>query len=193
MMQAEEPQVVLVTGADEPIGTIGKLEAHERGLLHRALSVFLFDPQGRMLLQQRAASKYHGGGLWSNTCCSHPLPGEAPQDAARRRLREELGIDTAIEPVFSFVYRAEVENGLIEHEFDHVFAGTWDGPLALNPEEVAACRYVTAKELEAELKEHPEHFTQWFRMIYDKVCRVWEKKGSEGSEGSGGSWSSLVS
>jgi isopentenyl-diphosphate delta-isomerase len=179
MMNRTEPPVILVNEKDEPTGTIGKLEAHQRGLLHRAFSVFLFDTKGRMLLQQRAAGKYHGGGLWSNTCCSHPFPGEAIGDAARRRLQEELGINTAVEPVFAFTYRAEVENGLIEHEFDHVFAGTWEGDFALNPEEVAAVRYVTANELEEELKMHPEHFTQWFRLIYDKVSQVWEKKGSE--------------
>jgi isopentenyl-diphosphate Delta-isomerase len=178
MMRTEEPQVVLVNEADEVTGTTGKLEAHQRGLLHRAFSVFLFDRQGRMLLQQRAAGKYHGGGLWSNTCCSHPLPGEAVAAAARRRLREELGIDAPVHHVFAFTYRAEVENGLIEHEFDHVFAGTWEGAFKLNPEEVAACRYVTAAELEEELKAHPEHFTQWFRLIYDRVSQVWEEKGS---------------
>ncbi|RYZ23493.1 MAG: isopentenyl-diphosphate Delta-isomerase [Chitinophagaceae bacterium] len=172
----EEAQVVLVNEQDEPQGTMGKLEAHRRGLLHRAISIFLFDKNGRMLLQQRAAGKYHGGGLWSNACCSHPLPGEAPADAAARRLREELGISLPLEPVFSFTYRAEVENGLVEHEYDHVFAGTFEGSFALNPEEVADVRYISTEDLEAELRRSPEQFTQWFRMIYGKVNRIWEEK-----------------
>ncbi|RYY91388.1 MAG: isopentenyl-diphosphate Delta-isomerase [Chitinophagaceae bacterium] len=168
-----EPQVVLVNECDEPQGTLGKLEAHERGLLHRALSVFLFDGEGRMLLQQRALGKYHGGGLWSNAVCSHPLPGEAPADAAVRRLREELGIAADVSHVFSFTYRAEVENGLVEHEFDHVFAGQYEGGFALNPEEVAATRYISMQELEQELRDHPEHFTQWFRLVYNRVHDLW--------------------
>ncbi|RYZ19287.1 MAG: isopentenyl-diphosphate Delta-isomerase [Chitinophagaceae bacterium] len=171
-----EPQVVLVNERDEPQGTAGKMEAHERGLLHRALSVFLFDSEGRMLLQQRAAGKYHGAGLWSNTCCSHPAPGEEPLAAAQRRLREELGIDADLQPAFAFSYRAEVENGLIEHEYDHVFTGQYEGPFALNPEEVAAVRYLGRAELERELSDSPERFTQWFRMIYGRVHDLWEKR-----------------
>ncbi|TCJ14203.1 isopentenyl-diphosphate Delta-isomerase [Flaviaesturariibacter flavus] len=172
----EEVQVVLVNEHDEPQGTAGKLEAHRRGLLHRAISVFLFDNKGRMLLQRRALDKYHGGGLWSNACCSHPLPGEAPDAAAARRLQEELGISLPLRHLFSFTYRAEVENGLEEHEYDHVFAGTWEGNFAPDPKEVAGVRYVSAEELEAEIREHPERFTQWFRMIYEKVNRIREEK-----------------
>ncbi|WP_460571805.1 isopentenyl-diphosphate Delta-isomerase [Flaviaesturariibacter terrae] len=168
-----EPQVVLVNERDEPLGTAGKMDAHERGLLHRAFSVFLFDSAGRMLLQQRAAGKYHGGGLWSNACCSHPLPGEVPGAAAQRRLREELGITVPVQAAFSFTYRAEVENGLIEHEFDHVFTGLYEGIFSLNPDEVAAVRYVSMSELEQELRDNPERFTQWFRLIYERVHQVW--------------------
>ncbi|RYY40245.1 MAG: isopentenyl-diphosphate Delta-isomerase [Chitinophagaceae bacterium] len=167
-----EPHVVLVNERDEPQGTMGKLEAHQRGLLHRALSVFLFDGEGRMLLQRRALDKYHGGGLWSNAVCSHPLPEEAVDAAAVRRLREELGIEADIQPVFSFTYRANVENGLVEHEFDHVFAGRYEGAFQLNSEEVAAVRFVSMPELEQELRDHPEHFTQWFRLIYDRVYQA---------------------
>lgn len=174
-----EPQVVLVNERDEPQGVLGKLEAHQRGLLHRALSVFLFDGEGRLLLQQRAAGKYHGGGLWSNTVCSHPLPGEAPLAAARRRLQEELGIDAEVAPAFSFTYRAEVENGLVEHEYDHVFTGQYEGAFALNESEVSAVRYLGMAELEQELREHPEHFTQWFRLVYERVHRIWEEHSNE--------------
>jgi len=164
-----EPQVILVNAQDEPVGTMGKMEAHRKGVLHRAFSVFLFDTEGRMLLQQRAAGKYHGAGLWSNACCSHPLPGESVEDAVRRRLREELGIDAATRKLFAFTYRAEVENGLVEHEFDHVFAGCYEGALAPDPEEVAACRYTGMEELRQELQETPERFTAWFRMIFPRI------------------------
>lgn len=164
-----EPQVILVNEHDEALGTAGKMEAHRSGLLHRAFSVFLFDSEGRMLLQQRAEGKYHGAGLWSNTCCSHPSPGEATIDAAHRRLQEELGISAHLEPVYAFHYRVEVENGLVEHEYDHVFAGFYEGPLALNPEEVSACRYVHLADLEQELSERPARFTAWFRMIFPRL------------------------
>src|ERR1700730_504067 len=114
-------EVILVNDQDEPLGKIEKMEAHLRGKLHRAFSVFIFDGDGRMLLQQRALNKYHSGGLWTNACCSHPRPGENTTVAGRRRLKEEMGFDTALEPMFQFTYKAAFENGLVEHEFDHVF------------------------------------------------------------------------
>jgi isopentenyl-diphosphate delta-isomerase len=172
----KEPQVILVNERDEQLGTLGKLEAHRHGILHRAFSVFLFDRAGRMLLQQRAVLKYHGGGLWSNACCSHPLPGEAVDEAATRRLREELGIEAGIDHIFSFTYRADVENGLIEHEYDHVFAGIYDGDFFPDPDEVASVRYERQDILRDELLEHPERFTKWFRMAYPRLEAWWEQR-----------------
>src|SRR5690348_5807899 len=118
-------QVVLVNEEDQEVGTMEKMEAHRRGVLHRAFSVFIFNKQGEMLLQQRAQEKYHSGGLWTNACCSHPRPGEEVSEGAGRRLVEELGFETELQPVFNFVYKANFENGLIEHEFDHVYFGTY--------------------------------------------------------------------
>jgi isopentenyl-diphosphate delta-isomerase len=170
MMRTE---VILVNERDEPLGLMEKMEAHEKGLLHRAFSVFLFDRSGRMLLQQRAATKYHGAGLWTNACCSHPFPDEPVDKAAHRRLKEELGIEPEVFPVFSFIYRAEVENGLIEHEFDHVFAGEWEGDLKPDPEEVAACTFVTMKELKEQMAKAPESFTTWFRIAFPRIEEWW--------------------
>jgi isopentenyl-diphosphate Delta-isomerase len=167
--------VILVNGQDEATGIMEKMEAHRLGLLHRAFSVFIFDAGGRMLLQQRAETKYHGGLLWTNACCSHPFPGEDVADAARRRLEEELGMTTPLEKIFSFTYRAEVENGLVEHEFDHVFAGRYEGPMRPDPAEVADWRYVTLPELAQELQERPEAFTAWFRIAFPRVADWWQK------------------
>lgn len=174
MMRVQD--VLLVNENDEPQGTMEKMEAHQKGLLHRAFSVFVFDRSGRMLLQQRALGKYHGGGLWTNTCCSHPYPDEAVADAATRRLQEELGFTTQLQPVFAFTYRADVENGLIEHEFDHVFAGEYEGPMNLNPEEVAACRYLEMEEIENMLGAQPESFTAWFRIAFPRVKAWWQEQ-----------------
>ena len=162
-------QVILVNEQDEQVGTMEKMQAHHSGRLHRAFSVFIFDRQGRMLLQQRALEKYHSAGLWTNACCSHPRPGEITMDAARRRLKEELGFETAIKPFFKFTYKAEFENGLIEHEFDHVFVGTYEGAITPNPNEVMAHRYLTIDEIEAELKRNPTEFTAWFKIAFEKV------------------------
>ena len=164
-----EELVLLVNERDEPVGTMGKLRAHQEGALHRAFSVFLFDDAGRLLLQRRAAGKYHSPGLWTNTCCSHPRPDEAVADAARRRLMEEMGIDTAVEHRFSFLYRAGFENGLIEHELDHVFFGRWNGDARPNPDEVDEWTYIHLDELDAELTRHPERYTAWLRICWEQV------------------------
>jgi len=171
-----EQQVILVNEADEVIGVMEKMEAHRKGLLHRAFSVFIFDHEGRMLLHQRAEAKYHGGGLWTNACCSHPFPGEGVEEAAARRLKEELGISTTLQPVFRFTYRAEVENGLTEHEYDHVFAGVYDGTFDPDPEEVAALAYYTLEEIEKKLEDEPQNFTAWFRIAFEDVAR-WKREG----------------
>ena len=163
-----QTHVVLVDASDAPIGTLEKQRAHLEGRLHRAVSVLVFNPRGEALLQRRAAGKYHSGGQWTNACCSHPLPDEPPADAARRRLREEMGIDAAVEPAFRFTYRAEVGPGLVEHEYDHVFATRWEGTPAPDPDEADAWRWVTPADLAAEVAADPERFTPWFRMILSR-------------------------
>ncbi|WP_241558577.1 isopentenyl-diphosphate Delta-isomerase [Paracnuella aquatica] len=169
-------EVLLVNEQDEPLGTMEKMAAHEQGLLHRAFSVFVFDGAGRMLLQQRAAQKYHGGGLWTNTCCSHPYPDEAVETAARRRLQEEMGFETPLEKIFAFTYRADVENGLVEHEYDHVFAGQYDGPMELNAEEVADSRYMEMEAIEDWIIAEPAAFTSWFRIAFPMVQAWWQQQ-----------------
>ncbi len=126
-------EVILVNEADEPIGTMEKMEAHVKGLLHRAFSIFIFNSRGEMLLQQRAGGKYHNGGLWTNTCCSHPIPGEKVLSAAKRRLSEEMGFVTELSPAFNFTYKATFDNGLTEYEYDHVLTGVYDGDVNLMP------------------------------------------------------------
>jgi len=162
-------QVILVDEHDEAIGTMEKLEAHQKGLLHRAISVFIFDRQGRLLLQQRAADKYHSAGQWTNTCCSHPAPGEPAPHAAHRRLAEEIGMQVPLAFAFTFLYRAPFSNGLIEHELDHVFIGYADHSPVPNPAEVAAYRWVDRATIDRENKENPEAYTAWFKLIYGKV------------------------
>jgi isopentenyl-diphosphate delta-isomerase len=162
--------VILVDEADRPVGRMEKLEAHEAGALHRAFSVFLFDGQGRWLLQQRHPGKYHSGGLWTNTCCSHPAPGESTIEAAAVRLVDEMGITAVLEPAFAFSYRAELDHGLVEHEFDHVFVGRFDGEPTPNPIEASDWRWVDTDSLFRELDEHPERFTYWFREVAERVA-----------------------
>ncbi|HEU4469671.1 MAG TPA: isopentenyl-diphosphate Delta-isomerase [Flavisolibacter sp.] len=169
-----EQQVILVNERDEAIGTMEKMEAHRKGMLHRAFSVFIFDGDGRMLLQQRAGSKYHGAFLWTNACCSHPFPGEAVEKAAGRRLAEELGFQTPVQEIFSFTYRAEVENGLVEHEFDHVFAGQYEGEIRPEPAEVADCAYESMDDIRKRLEAEPARFTSWFRIAFPRIEDWWK-------------------
>lgn len=164
-----EERVVLVDENDAEVGTEEKLRAHLDGRLHRAISVFVMDAAGRLLLQRRAPGKYHSAGQWTNACCSHPRPGESPEAAARRRLREEMGIECDLRPAFRFVYRADVGGGLVEHEYDHVFVGRCDADPSPDPAEADAWRWATLGELEEELWEAPEHFTPWFRMIMGRA------------------------
>jgi len=168
--------VVLVTEADETTGTMEKLEVHQQGLLHRAFSVFIFDSKGRMLLQQRAADKYHGAGLWSNTCCSHPYPGEKVDKAAHRRLQEEMGFDTDLQKVFEFMYKAPVENDLIEHEYDHVFVGEYNGKINFNKKEVADCCYEDMDNIKWALEKQPLKFTKWFHIAFPRVEAWWQER-----------------
>lgn len=161
--------VILVNEQDEPIGVMEKMEAHRKGVLHRAFSIFIFNSKGEMLLQQRAQGKYHSGGLWTNTCCSHPLPGEDTLHAATRRLQEEMGFTTLLEKIFDFVYLTEFEHGLTEHEFDHVFIGTFEGRMTPDPMEVKDYCYKSLEEIEATLLSHPQKYTAWFNIAFPKV------------------------
>jgi isopentenyl-diphosphate Delta-isomerase len=171
----KEQEVVLVNERDEAIGTMKKMEAHEKGLLHRAFSVFIFDSKGRMLLQQRAAGKYHGAHLWTNACCSHPFPGEDVYKAAERRLREELGFEASLSEVFSFTYKAEVENNLVEHEFDHVFAGQYEGNIKPDPHEVSDFVYLDMSEIKTQIETEPLKFTSWFKIAFPKIEDWWKE------------------
>ena len=162
-------QVVLVNAHDDAIGTMEKMEAHRLGKLHRAFSIFLFDPDGRMLLQQRAADKYHSPGLWRNACCSHPRPVEDVASAAYRRLGEELGVTVRLEKRFAFTYHAHFANGLQEHEFDHVLFGAFNGDLHPDPTEVMAVRWLSPEKLSAEISSTPEAFTPWLLICWPQV------------------------
>ena len=165
--------VVLVDEQDKEIGTMEKLQAHEEGRLHRAISVFIFNTRGEMLLQQRAAGKYHSALLWTNACCSHPRPGERVADAAHRRLQEEMGMNCLLNEAFSFTYKAELEHGLTEHEYDHVFTGITDAHPALNPTEAAAWRYTGITELQDDIAEQPGLYTEWFKIcIKEHVAKL---------------------
>lgn len=161
--------VILVNEADEEIGVMEKMEAHEKALLHRAFSVFLFNSKGEMLLQRRALSKYHSGGLWTNACCSHPRPGETNLEAATRRTFEELGFYPDLHRAFSFTYRADFENGLTEHEFDHVFVGEYEGPIVPDPNEVSEYAYRSLDEIRRQLIEAPSMYTEWFKIAFHQV------------------------
>jgi isopentenyl-diphosphate delta-isomerase type 1 len=164
-----EERVILVNEADEAIGTMEKMEAHEKAVLHRAFSVFVFDTHGRMLLQRRAMSKYHSGGLWTNSCCSHPREGETTLEAAHRRLQEEMGFDCPLEARFHFIYRAELDQGLTEYELDHVFTGIHEGEIHLNTVEVMEYRYISWADLDAELAEDASQYTEWFKIALPEV------------------------
>jgi isopentenyl-diphosphate delta-isomerase len=155
--------ILLVDDADAPLGTAAKLDAHRRGLKHRAVSALVRDSRGRMLLQQRAAGKYHSAGLWTNACCSHPRPDEGNDKAVSRRLMEEMGVDCDLEALFVAHYRATVSNDLIENELVHVFGGTFDGTVSPDPDEVSDWKWVPFAELLADLAEHPERYSIWFR------------------------------
>jgi isopentenyl-diphosphate delta-isomerase len=168
-------RLVLVDEDDREVGTERKLAAHAAGLLHRAFSVLVVNGAGEMLLQRRAASKYHSGGRWSNACCGHPRPGESVLAAAHRRLGEEMGFDCALAPLSTVRYRAQVGNGLVENEIDHVLAGAWDGEPSPDPAEAEGWRWVGRAALEARLAESPGEFTVWLRLILRALGReVWE-------------------
>lgn len=161
-------KVVLINKYDEEIGIIEKLEAHKKGILHRAVSVFLFNSQKEMLLQQRSAIKYHSPLLWTNACCSHPKPKESYQNAAERRIFEELGIYTSLEVKFCFIYKINVGNNLVEHELDYVFIGVYNDFIPFNIKEVIKTRWISNENLYRQIKEKPQIFTEWFKIILTK-------------------------
>ncbi len=165
-------EVILVDTNDCQTGTMEKMEAHEKGLLHRAFSVFILNNSGRILLQRRASGKYHSPGLWTNTCCSHPRPGEPVEIAAVRRLQEEMGIKCSLKKLFTFIYRAEFDNGLTEHELDHVFAGISDSIPVLNTEEADDYEYVDPDYLSKDIEKFPGKYTIWFRIAYPGVKQI---------------------
>lgn len=158
-------KVILVDEHDEVIGTMEKMEAHQKGVLHRAFSILLFNPQGEILLQKRSKSKYHSGGLWTNTCCSHPRPDESMNAATRRKLKQEMGIDLQPEYAYKFIYNVNLDHGLIEHEYDHVFVGQFDGTPEVNNEEVEDWKFMDLNDLREDARRNPKDYTHWFRLI----------------------------
>lgn len=165
----KEPEVILVDKNDREIGTAGKMEAHHKGLLHRAVSVFIVNSRGEWILQKRAHDKYHSNGLWTNTCCTHPNPGETVEDSAQRRLMEEMGIKCDLIKLFTFIYREKLDRELTEHELDHVFLGITDNLPVINTQEVEEWEAVSYNDLHDDIRKNPSDYTFWFREIYERV------------------------
>ena len=161
--------VILVDEHDVQTGTMEKMEVHQKALLHRAFSIFIFNEKGEMLLHKRAEKKYHSGGLWTNACCSHPQPGEETLAAAQMRLQEEMGFNTELKKAFDFIYKAPFDNGLTEHEFDHVFIGTYDGDIVPNTEEVSDYCFKPVAEIKNLIQSHPQKYTEWFKIAFPKM------------------------
>ena len=164
-------EVILVDTSDYPIGTMTKMEAHEKAALHRAFSVFIINKEGQLMLQQRALHKYHSPGLWTNTCCSHQRLGETNLEAGARRLQEEMGFETPLEELFSFIYKAPFDNGLTEHELDHILLGYYDAVPEINEEEVASWKWMDLEQVAEEKKTKPENYTVWFKIIFDRFYK----------------------
>jgi isopentenyl-diphosphate delta-isomerase len=161
--------VILVDEEDVQTGTMEKMEVHLKALLHRAFSIFIFNEKGEMLLHKRADKKYHSGGLWTNACCSHPQPGEETAAAAESRLQDEMGFQTPLKKAFDFIYKAPFDNGLTEHEFDHVFMGRYDGEILPNPDEVSDYCFKTVEEIKNSIQSHPQKYTEWFKIAFPKM------------------------
>ena len=168
-------KVVLVDKSDKQIGLMPKLEAHQKGILHRAFSIFLFNSKNQILLQKRSLIKYHSAGLWTNTCCSHPRDGEDIIDAGKRRLYEEMGIKTELKKEFAFTYKAVLENGLTEHEFDHVLIGNFNGNPILNKDEVEDWKWMSLEEIKKDINENQEDYTVWFVIAFDYFYKNFKK------------------
>lgn len=167
-----EELLILVDEQDNEVGVMDKLSAHQKGVLHRAFSVFVFNERGELLLQQRADEKYHSAGLWSNTCCSHPYKGELIKTAINRRLREEMGMLCETDFAFSFIYQANLENGLSEHEFDHVYFGTTDLKPIIEQTEVKDWKYISLKDLAADIDANPQNYTAWLKICLPTVIKI---------------------
>ncbi|MCG8183612.1 isopentenyl-diphosphate Delta-isomerase [Tenacibaculum piscium] len=165
-------QVILVDIQDNPIGFMEKIEAHEKALLHRAFSVFVFNDKKELMLQQRAKTKYHSPLLWTNTCCSHQRVGETNIGAGKRRLQEEMGFVCELKDIFSFIYKAPFDNGLTEHELDHVMVGTFNDQPTINKEEVESHKWMTLEAVKKDMQENPEIYTAWFKIIFDESYEV---------------------
>ena len=161
-------EIILVDKNDQEIGTGEKMKVHQDGKLHRAFSIFVFNSKNEMLLQKRAEAKYHCGGLWTNTCCSHPRKGELLEEEIHKRLQEEMGFDCELKEIGDFIYKAKFDNGLTEHEYDHVFIGKFDGKPNINPEEADDYQWISLKELKKEIKKNPADFTVWFKIALEK-------------------------
>ena len=162
-----EDNVILVDKNDNQVGLMPKLEAHQKGVLHRAFSIFIFNNKYELLLQKRAYSKYHSGGLWTNTCCSHPRENEDILDAANRRLIEEMGIETSLRKVYEFTYKAELDNDLIEHEFDHVFYGVYNEDPSINTDEAEGFKWIDMDSLNEDIKTNGDIYTVWFKIAFE--------------------------
>lgn len=163
-----EEKVILVDINDEPIGLMEKIAAHEQALLHRAFSVFVLNNKNEIMLQQRAASKYHSPLLWTNTCCSHQRPGETNIQAGKRRLQEEMGFEVELTELFNFIYKAPFDNGLTEHELDHVMIGKYNDEPNINKDEVESWKWMSIEAIKADMKENPNDYTAWFKIIFEE-------------------------
>jgi isopentenyl-diphosphate Delta-isomerase len=172
----DQKDIILVSKNDVPVGEGNKDEVHKKGLFHRAFSVFILNKNRQILLQKRASTKYHSAGLWTNACCSHPRPGETTTDAAHRRLQEEMGFNCALEEIFSFSYRSELENDLIENEFDHVFLGYYDGKINPDINEVDEYKWIDLEALTADIKNNPDLYTAWLKICFDKFIDYLKNK-----------------
>lgn len=161
--------VILVDEHDVQTGTMEKMEVHLKALLHRAFSVFVFNEKGEMLLQKRATKKYHSAGLWTNACCSHPKPGEETLTAAEIRLQQEMGFNVVLKKAFEFIYKAPFENGLTEHEYDHVFIGSYNGEIVPDAEEVSDYCYKSVEDIKNSIQSHPQNYTEWFKIAFPKM------------------------
>jgi isopentenyl-diphosphate delta-isomerase len=163
--------VILVDKSDKQIGIKEKLKAHQEGKLHRAFSVFIFNPKKELLLQKRAKGKYHSSGLWTNTCCSHPQSGKDIKDEAETRLKDEMGITCNLTEKFSFIYKVKFDNGLYEHEYDYVFFGRYDGKVKPNKDEVESYKWISLNELKKDIKQNPKKYTYWLKECIDRVIK----------------------